>query len=299
VPPRANKYAGFSLAEKVGVVLAFGWRWTMEKTSVAQQKRSCAYCGGTGLTREHLFPQGFFDRTGGAAEYTANIKAGAADKILSIEPTIADECGDCNNGVLSQLDSYFLTLFDRHFTNVVVSGEQIDLDFNFDELFRWLLKMGYNVGRARQWDGIQNLAACKDYIRFGKPRPGNVTVLLQATTPGLIPGAERTQFPPDMFAVNAMRVPPIVEKFAFVLHVGIHCYQFYVLFHLPEMRGSERDRRVKAFHRIFRGAYEISPSRPVMKIYPSSITLWTLLNGPFWNAGFAQNLKHHLAKKQR
>src|ERR1035437_1152911 len=25
VPPKANKHAGFSLAEKVGVVLAFGW----------------------------------------------------------------------------------------------------------------------------------------------------------------------------------------------------------------------------------------------------------------------------------
>jgi hypothetical protein len=274
-----------------------------KNTSVGKQKRSCAYCGGPELTKEHLIPKGYFDRTGNASEYTVNIKAGDADKILSIEPSIADVCRYCNNGVLSELDSYFLTLFDRYFTNVVVSDKQIDLDFNFDELLRWLLKMGYNMGRARQWDGIQYLAACKDYIRLGEPRPDSITVLLQATPPGLIPGPKSTQLPPDMFAVNAMRVPPIVEKFAFALHVGIHCYQFYVLFHLPEIKGSERDRRVKAFQRIFRGAHEISPGKPVMKIYPSSITLWTLLHGPLWNAGFAQNLMHHLkqarAKRQR
>src|ERR1019366_8468091 len=261
--------------------------------SGAQQKRSCAYCGRTGLTREHLFPRGFFDRTGGTAEYAANIKAGAADKILSIEPTIADVCGNCNNGVLSQLDSYFLALFDRYFINVVVSGEQIDLDFNFDELLRWLLKMGYNMGRARQWDGTQNLAACKEYIRFGEPRPGNITVLLQATAPGLIRGQQRTEFPPEVFTVNAMRIPGIIENFAFVLHVGIRCYQFYILFNLPEVNGSERHRRVRGFQRIFRGAYEICPSRPVMKIYPSSITLWDLLNGPLWNTGTAQHVRHY------
>ena len=123
----------------------------------------------------------------------ANIKAGAADKIVSTEPTILDVCGNCNSGVLSQLDSYFLVLFDRHFTNVVVSGEQISVDFKFDELLRWLLKMGYNMGRARQWDGVHNLAACKDYIRFATPRPSNITVLLQATPPGLIPGPQPTE----------------------------------------------------------------------------------------------------------
>src|SRR5713226_6296106 len=106
----------------------------MEKTLVAlSRRRSCAYCGGTELTREHLLPQGYFDRTGGAADFVANIKAGAADKILSIEPTIADVCRNCNNGVLSRLDSYFLALFDRYFTNVVGRGEQISVDFNFDE----------------------------------------------------------------------------------------------------------------------------------------------------------------------
>jgi hypothetical protein len=264
--------------------------------SGAQQKRLCAYCGGAELTREHLIPQGYFDRTGGVATFVANIKAGDSDKILSIEPTIADVCGNCNSGVLSRLDSYFLVLFDRHFTNVVVSGKRIDVDFNFDELLRWLLKMGYNMGRARQWDGIENLADCKDYIRFCAPRPGNITVLLQATPPGLIPGPQRTELPPGFFAVNAMRIPRIVKNFAFVLHVGIHGYQFYILFHLPEINGSERKSRVRAFQRIFRGAYEVRPSRPVMKIYPSSITLWSLLNGPLWNAGWVQHLRHHFGR---
>jgi hypothetical protein len=266
----------------------------MEKTSVGvQQKRSCAYCGATELTSEHLIPKGYFDRTGGAADFVANIKAGAADKILSIEPTISDVCRNCNNGVLSRLDSYFLALFDRYFTNVVVSGQQLNFDFNFDQLLRWLLKMGYNMGRARQWDGIQNLAVCKDYIRFGKPRPSTITSLLQGTTPGLIPGPQPTELPPEIFTVNAMRVPRIVKNFAFVLHVGIHCYQFYILLHRSEMNSSERKMRVKAFQRIFRGTYEVCPSRPVMKMYPSSITLWTLLNGPLWNAGWGQYLRHH------
>jgi hypothetical protein len=267
--------------------------------SGTKQKRSCAYCGGAGLTREHLIPQGYFDRTGRAAEFIANIKVGSADKFISVEPTIADVCGDCNSGVLSRLDGYFLALFDRYFSKIVVRGEQISFEYNFDELLRWLLKMGYNMGRARQWDGIQNLAACKDYIQFGKPRPSDITVLMQATTPGFIPTRPRTELLPDIFTVNAMRVPRIAKNFSFILHLGIHCFQFYVLFHDQAINGFERKNRVKTFQRTFRGAYELCPNRKVIKIYPASVTLWDLLNGPFWEAGWAQHLKHHFGYARR
>jgi len=258
-----------------------------------QAKRSCAYCGGDELTREHLIPQGYFDRTGSAAEFVGNIKAGAAEKFLSIEPTMADVCRRCNNGVLSKLDAYFLSLFDLYFCHAVVRGERISVDLNFDELLRWLLKMGYNMGRARQWDGNQKLGACKDYIRFGAPRPSNITLLLQAVTPGFIPGPQRNEFLPEMFVINAMRVPSILRNFSFVLHVGVHCYQFYVLFHDPAITSFQRKNRVTTFQRTFRGTYELFPGRNVMKIYPPSATLWDLVNGPFWEAGWVQHLKHH------
>jgi len=268
--------------------------------SGSKQKRSCAYCGGGELTREHLIPQGYFDRTGGAAEYVANIKVGVTtEKFLSSEPTIADVCGCCNNGVLSRLDSYFLILFDRYFSNVVVRGRRISFKFDFDKLFRWLLKMGYNMGRARRWDGIQNLEACKDYIRFAAPRPNNITVLLQAATPGFIPSSPPTEFPPEMFVVNAMRVPRLLKDFPFALHVGIHCYQFYALFHHSATKSSDRKSRVKAFQRRFLGAYELRPNKESIKIYPASVTLWDLVNGPFWEAGWVQHLRHHLGYAPR
>ena len=259
----------------------------------SQHKRSCAYCGGGELTREHLIPQGYFDRTGGSSEFVGNIKAGTTEKFLSVEPAIADVCRDCNNGVLSRLDTYFFILFDRYFSNVVVQGKRISFEFDFDQLLRWLLKMGYNMGRARQWHGNQNLAACKNYILFGVPRPSNITVLLQVVTPGFIPGPRRNEFPPEMFVVNAMRVPHILKNFSFVLHVGIHCYQFYIAFHDPAINSSTRNNRIKVFQRLFRGAYEVRPSQPCMRIYPSSITLWDLVNGPFWEAGWVQHLRHH------
>lgn len=259
-----------------------------------QTKRSCAYCGGPDLSREHLIPAGYFDRAGRASEFVGNIKAGETEKFVSVEPTIADVCGDCNSGVLSRLDSYFLTLFDRYFSKIVVRGERISFEFNFDELLRWLLKMGYNMGRARKWDGIQNLAACKDYIRLGKPRPTNITVLMQGTTPGLIPGTRPpTELIPDIFTVNAIRVPGIANNFSFILHLGIHCFQFYVLFHDPAISTFERKNRVTTFQRTFRGTYELCLSRNVLKIYPPSVTLWDLLNGPFWEAGWVQHLRHH------
>ena len=126
--------------------------------SATTYQRSCAYCGEHELTKEHLIPRGYFDRVGGASKFLGNVKAGDAEKFLSIEPTISDVCRNCNNGVLSDLDNYFLSLFDRYLSSVVVSGQQLSLDLHFDELLRWLLKMGYNMGRARQWHVIQELA---------------------------------------------------------------------------------------------------------------------------------------------
>lgn len=267
--------------------------------SATKQKRSCAYCGGSDLTREHLIPKGYFDRTGRASEFVANVKVGTSEKFISVEPAIADVCGGCNNGVLSHLDSYFLTLFDRSLSTVVVSGKEISFECDFDKLLRWLLKMGYNMGRARQWVGIQYLQACRDYIRFGTPHPDNITLLMQASTPGSFPGLPRIEFLPDMFVVNALRIPRIQKDFPFVLHLGIHCYQFYVLFHDTATKTFDRNKRVKAFQRMFRGTYKLSPGKDIVKIYPASDTLWDLVNGPFWDAGWAQQLRNYFGYARR
>src|SRR5215813_1279618 len=120
----------------------------------------CAYCGEVRvLTNEHIFPDCFQKTFDGI-----NIaKTPSGDKAIAGGHEIGDVCGCCNNGPLSQLDTYFCALNDQYFSTIVYPADFIRFQFDFDYLLRALLKIGYNVARTRSWP-LSNWIDATDYI---------------------------------------------------------------------------------------------------------------------------------------
>ena len=158
-------------------------------------KTSCAYCGGPGpMTKEHIFPK-FLYRQFPTQKLGYNERA---DRFMSWEAQVRDVCEGCNNGALSKLDQYareFLTAMrcERTYQN----AEQLEFDYDYSLLLRWLLKVSYNAARALS-TVPSLLQAAVPFIRDGeaaRPEIAFLSVEVVRDTP--IPDAIRQDLPPD------------------------------------------------------------------------------------------------------
>ena len=106
----------------------------------------CAYCGGQGpLTKEHIIPR-FLYRQFPQQKLGYNARA---DKFMKWEAQVRDVCAACNNGPLSQLDLYAQQFFSSiNCERTYTSRERIEIEYNYEQLVRWLLKVSYNSSRA-------------------------------------------------------------------------------------------------------------------------------------------------------
>ena len=105
---------------------------------------SCVYCGQTApLTREHIWPKWLHD----TGEYSLKYHS-KPDKVLPSEHVIKDVCSQCNNGQLSELDSYAKSLHQRYFNKDYQSIKKEIFKYDFEKLSKWLLKVSYNSARA-------------------------------------------------------------------------------------------------------------------------------------------------------
>lgn len=106
--------------------------------------KACAFCGERRTpTREHIWPSGFLARQRPELSYSRR-----ADATFRGDLIIRDVCETCNNGVLSSLDSHACTLFDRYFSKPVKAREEVEFEYDFSCLSRWLLKVSYNASRG-------------------------------------------------------------------------------------------------------------------------------------------------------
>jgi len=106
--------------------------------------KPCAYCGEHGkLTREHIWPDWILQRTEYHMAYSAK-----ANKVVGRDQTIRDVCAACNNGPLSDLDAYALTLWDPYLSRWVAANEEVDFQYDHSKLLRWLLKLAFNASRT-------------------------------------------------------------------------------------------------------------------------------------------------------
>ncbi|WP_204142034.1 hypothetical protein [Halomicronema sp. CCY15110] len=114
-----------------------------------------------------------------------------ADKFIGGELTIGDVCRNCNNGPLSELDSYFLQLYDRYIYKFASPEKRIDFTYDFDKLARWLLKVSYNSARATNAPDEVLLESYSKYILGEDVRPKGLNIFLTLVLPYKIKNSEK------------------------------------------------------------------------------------------------------------
>jgi len=141
------------------------------------KKGICAYCGRfKELTKEHIFPKFLYESL---PEYDSMFFEKSKPKVRSykemFEPKIPDVCEDCNNNKLSRLDSY-ASKFIKKYCLKIVTSEPKKIFYNYNLLFRWLLKVSYNS--ARMCDNLSLLLEVHcPYILTGLKEPDYIAIL--------------------------------------------------------------------------------------------------------------------------
>jgi hypothetical protein len=146
---------------------------------------------------------------------------------------IKDVCAACNNGPLSELDSYACALFDTQFFRQAVKRETRNFVYDYPKLLRWLLKISFNVARANDSDGPV-LSPFSGYMLHGNtPPPANVQVRLElicpSPNPNWTPGSEaRKEIPATTIRCARVLMPENPLPGTTLRAVALHSYYFWV-----------------------------------------------------------------------
>lgn len=199
--------------------------------------KSCTFClQANKLTREHIWPNGILKRL---PTYTArfNEKAG---KVIGGDHIIKDVCVTCNNGVLSELDTYGCMLFDKYFHAVAEPETELQFEYDYDKLLRWLAKIAYNTARSSANPNLSLLQALTPYILGQSVRPSEMELYLDIVTHSTVPtlhGVEK--FPATAYrSARVERVPPLPD-WCVVRLVSINSFYFYILLFEKNYRESD------------------------------------------------------------
>jgi len=173
--------------------------------------KSCAYCNnilgteGHKKTDEHIIPSSLLKL------YPEQDISIHYDKqyVDNRGMTISDVCSKCNNGVLSELDSYGKEVVEQYFYtpyefNDYYTPFQVDLEPN--RYIRWLLKIVYNSIRCDKTN-TQYIKECLPYI-LGESLsfPSNISVLI-----GL--HINLNPVPEEFFAYTPLQICPSPKFF--------------------------------------------------------------------------------------
>lgn len=143
--------------------------------------KRCPYCGATCRpTREHLIPDWHSQTVGREGWETFNARS--PTRHLKGDMEIKDVCGSCNNGVLSQLDSYGKDLFLAFLQEPAYRGESTNFEYDQSLLMRWLLKLCFNSARVHNAD-TTILQEYAKYVLGLEQIPGDVAVFAHLISP--------------------------------------------------------------------------------------------------------------------
>ena len=115
----------------------------------------CAYCKKEKkATREHIIPKSlieFFPE----CDYVFDRKS-EGTKVYKSESVVKDVCSDCNNGELSKLDGYGAQFIKKYFLREYSKDEIAPIEYNYNLLSRWLLKIIFNSERALKKETLRD-----------------------------------------------------------------------------------------------------------------------------------------------
>ena len=236
------------------------------------KSQRCAYCDQVGpATREHVFP----DCLQKDLDLITSVKTALGEKPIASAQEVRDVCALCNNVRLSPLDSYLCELNTRYFSKVVRPGDSTRFRYDFDLLLRTLLKIGYNVARARNWPRICWQDASK-YIIGEDTRPEGFRVFLQLLVPT---PARNSEFNVPTGTKEIGPIPyyadlkSMKESSGFDLYYSLcfWSYRFHILHEAPTTRGNGR-RKLRQWRHDVKGAHELT-ERGFGLVYASSMTV--------------------------
>lgn len=199
----------------------------------------CAFCSNLSvLTREHVWPRCIVDRT---PQYNAHFR-GESGKFFSGDLMVKDVCGKCNNGPLSELDSYICDLYDTQLHAIVQPRQSILFRHTYSLLLRWLLKISYNSARANHSD-VDALRGFTPYILFGGDPPPNVAVHLELIRPAKNPRfkegtSDMRLIPPQSIRCCRVQTPLSVTGGITLRLVAINSFYFWILIRPEEQNDS-------------------------------------------------------------
>ena len=75
---------------------------------------------------------------------------GEETKVYKSESVIKDVCDICNNNYLSKLDGYGKAFIEEYFLKEYNRDSNLVLNYDYDKLKRWLMKLVYNSERANK-----------------------------------------------------------------------------------------------------------------------------------------------------
>jgi hypothetical protein len=144
--------------------------------------KTCAFCDKEKpLTKEHVWPSGFLDRIGRiSAHYSP--KSG---KVHGGDYIVNDVCQECNNVHLAPLDDYFCKLYDDILSIPLSANSTVTLNFDYDMLFRVMLKIAFNTARSAGSE-IEPFLRLRDYILYGGNCPNGVALIAELVSPSYI-----------------------------------------------------------------------------------------------------------------
>lgn len=216
--------------------------------------RACAFCGDTkNLTREHIFPNGVLKRfESDMLSYSDKSK-----RMFKADLVVKDVCKLCNNGVLSDIDSSFVKLYDNFIRTPLLPGSNAELNFDYDLLLRELLKISFNSARASA-DGFKAIKALKKYVPYilgNVDSAPDLMLRLQIVTSSKKLNTETNKFE-GMMEAELLRSCKMVyrgpQHSSYIIRlVALNSFWFYLIVPLKKVSASKKEAFLGGFTDFF------------------------------------------------
>jgi len=226
---------------------------------------ACAYCQRVAkLTREHIWPASIVRQVSGRFRYNAN-----RTKLLWSDLVINDVCQSCNNGPLSELDTYGTQLFETYFARYITEQGSVCFEYDFETLARWLLKLSFNAARSVGSDAERLSRYAPALIDKAVDLPQDFSIALDLVLPSDIPGVGREILPASN-RLCRIEFTNGVGDWCTVRLVAINSYYFWIL--IQDKPDAEVDmHHAQAVLSKIRGTY-LEPSATRVTLMPSGAT---------------------------